>query len=120
MAAAKTTLGQRGEDIAAQYLLEHGYKITARNWRCKWGELDIVALEGQTLVFIEIKTSRTSSENAFANLTPRKQAKMLQAVYAYLDAHQLAEALWRVDAIAVTLPYRGVPQIEHGENAFDW
>jgi putative endonuclease len=120
MAAPKTTLGKRGEDLAAQYLVEQGYSIVCRNWHCPLGELDIIAQQEQTLVFVEVKTSRTSSENAFANLTPRKQAKMLQAVYAYLDGHQLDNAVWRLDAIAVTLPHKGSPHIEHGVNAFDW
>jgi putative endonuclease len=120
MVAPKTTLGKRGEDLAAQYLIEQGYSIVCRNWHCQLGELDIVAQQEQMLVFFEVKTSRTSSENAFANLTTRKLAKLLQAVYAYLDTQQLVDKLWRLDAIAVTLPHKGSPQIEHGENAFDW
>lgn len=107
--------GQRGEQRAADFLRQKGYTIVATNWRCRAGELDIVAKQGETLVFVEVRT-RSTVEDAFMSITPAKQKKLIRTLYVYLDMNNLEDCDWRLDVIAVT---RG-GSIEHGENAFDW
>jgi putative endonuclease len=104
----KRRLGQQGEDIAADYLLKQGYSILARNWRCPAGELDIVAREGGTLVFVEVRTRRgdrfgTPEES----ITSTKQAKLVELAQTYLQEHGLADENWRIDVVAVELDGRG-------------
>jgi putative endonuclease len=114
-------LGERGEQLAADYLRARGYTIVAANWRSPVGEIDLVAQQGETLVFVEVKT-RTSpnTETAFASITPRKRATLTRMAYKYLNDHGLDDALWRVDVIAIALPRNGKPTLEHVENALDW
>jgi putative endonuclease len=121
MAKPTQQLGQRGEALAAQHLQRLGYAIVTRNWRCKQGEIDIVAEKDGALVFVEVRSrAAANTESAFESVGTHKQRRMNAAVYAYLDAHQLDDALWRIDVIAVAIPYRGEPIIDHVENALDW
>lgn len=120
MSLRKTT-GDQGEHIAAAYLQKHGYEIVAQNWRWALGEIDIVARQDDVLVFVEVRTRRRpTTEQAFASISPRKQARMIQSVYAYLEAHSIdEEAQWRIDVIGVGLN-GGEPIVEHVEDALDW
>jgi putative endonuclease len=114
--------GNRGEDLAADYLRGKGYMIIARNWRCKLGELDIVAEADNTLVFVEVRTRRAAaSEAALESITQRKVQRLLQAVYTYLnEVPSAADKHWRVDIIGVALPRGLAPIIDHVEDALDW
>lgn len=113
------SLGGSGEEIAAAYLQRRGYVILAKNYRKRFGEIDIVAAEGDTLVFVEVKT-RTSA--AFGSpleaVDGRKQRRMAKAALAYLSAGNLHGRPARFDVVAVRLQ-QGGPQIEHVRNAFD-
>jgi putative endonuclease len=104
----KRRLGRRGEEVAAAYLRDQGYEILARNWRCPAGELDIVAREGGTLAFVEVRTRRgdrfgTPEES----ITPAKQAKLVELAQTYLQEHDLADENWRIDVVAVEMGGRG-------------
>lgn len=113
--------GQQGETLATTYLQQHGYEIIQRNWHCPQGELDIVARQGATLVFVEVRTRRAStSENAFASISMTKRQRLVAAIYAYLQANELDDADWRVDVIAIALQKQKPPLIEHLEDALDW
>lgn len=121
MAKVKQQLGQRGEQLAAAHLQQQGYHIVATNWRCTHGELDIVAEQDGTLVFVEVRTRYTdSTEYAFESITPRKQKRLEALAQAYLAAHDLEEAAWRIDVIAVAVRRSGKPVLDHVENALDW
>lgn len=111
--------GKQGEEIAGRFLQTRGYEILALNWRCKEGEIDVVARQGETLVFVEVRTRRQGTDAAFESISPRKQKRMIAAAHQYLNANQLDDTLWRIDAIAVSFE-RGAPLIEHVENALDW
>jgi putative endonuclease len=115
-------IGFLGEQLAAQHLQSHGYTIIERNWRFTLGEIDIVAQQGETLVFVEVRARQDeNTENAFASITPAKRRKMLRAAYAYASAHNLPDnALWRIDVIAVAFPRGKHPLIEHAEDALGW
>jgi putative endonuclease len=117
----KRTVGNQGEDLAAEHLRSKGYQILQRNWQCRFGELDIVAQDGETLIFCEVKSLHGESlEDAFANLTPQKVKKVLKAVHYYLAAKHLENTVWRFDAIAVVMPTNAEALIEHVEDALDW
>ncbi len=101
-------LGQRGEEIAAGYLQAEGYIILARNWRCPVGELDIVAREGETLVFVEVRTRRGNRfGTAEESITPAKQAKLVELAQTYLQEACLTDQNWRIDVMAVDIDRRG-------------
>ncbi len=117
--ADRQTIGKQGEQAAAQYLSGAGYQIVATNWRCKAGEIDIVARQGETLVFVEVR-SRLKPEDAFASVQHSKQVKMIRAAQLYLAETEQEEAAWRIDVIAVGRGRDGKPQIEHVEDALDW
>jgi putative endonuclease len=111
--------GKQAEQAAADYLRGAGYAIVVTNWRCKGGEIDIVARQGETLVFVEVR-SRFTTDDAFASVQSSKQVKMLRAAHEYLAEMKQEEAAWRIDVIAVGRGRDGRPQIEHVEDALDW
>lgn len=78
-------LGQSAESHAAAFLQRHGLKLLTRNWRCRFGEIDLVMQDGVTLVFIEVRLrSRSDFGGAAASVTPAKQKKLLAAARQYL------------------------------------
>jgi len=114
------TLGARGEAIAVAYLEGQKFTIIARNFRCKGGEVDIVARDGRTLVFVEVKTRRSLSCGLpQASVTPFKQRQNSKAALTWLAKHRLHDACARFDVIAILLRDHQVPAIEHIRNAFD-
>lgn len=120
MTNAHLTIGQQGETHAQAFLQARGFAILETNWRCPFGELDIVAEQDTLLVFVEVKTRRTTDPgDALVMVTPRKRERLLRAVYHYLEAKSLESRQWRVDVIAVTL-VRGQMHIHHVEDALDW
>ena len=114
--------GQHGEQLAASYLRHKGYAIVALNWRCKHGEIDLIAREEDTLVFVEVRTRHArTTESALESITPRKRERIVNSTYSYLHAHDLPEETeWRIDVIAIALSGYRSPVIDHVENAFDW
>ncbi|MDX2077872.1 MAG: YraN family protein [bacterium] len=117
MTTHKQTTGKLGESLAVDYLQKNGYRIITTNWRCKWGEIDIVAYDGQVVVFIEVKTRHSANtESAFENMTPAKMRKFIRSAYTYADKNQILT--WRIDAIAIALNRSSSPIIEHVQNAF--
>ncbi len=105
----KRQLGRRGEEIAAAYLRRQGYAILARNWRCPAGEVDIVAREGETLAFVEVRTRRAGGRlgTPEESVTPRKQARMVEVTQTYLQEAGLDDAAWRIDVVAIEVGGRG-------------
>jgi putative endonuclease len=97
--------GQLGEQAAVHYLVSNGYQIVTRNWRCRLGEIDIVAKTNNTLVFIEVRSKRSSSfGNAESSITLKKQLRMQRLAYAYLRAtHDSNNPNYRIDLLAIDL-----------------
>ena len=121
MTKTRQSLGHRGEQLALAHLQQRGYVILSTNWRCSYGELDIVARQGDTVVFVEVRTRYDEpTEAAFESINPRKQEKLTALAHLYLEAHDLEAASWRIDVIAVAIPRSGRVQIEQVENALDW
>ena len=110
-------VGKWGEDAAAGYLIKCGFEIFARNARTPYGEIDIVAKQGDITVFVEVKTLR-SSRNFFPehNVTARKREHMLAAAEYYAAEHEINH--WQIDVVSVEGQPTLTPKITHFENAF--
>ncbi|RNC72790.1 MAG: YraN family protein [Desulfuromonadales bacterium] len=112
-------LGQEGENLAADYLGRLRYRVLERNFRCKGGEVDIVARDGKTLVFIEVKTRNNAAYGPpQLAVTPFKQHQISKAALTWLAKKQQLDAPARFDVIAITLNGQS-PSIEHIINAFE-
>jgi putative endonuclease len=117
----KKSLGQRGEDAAARYLKRHGLRIIERGHDSPLGEIDIIAIDDRTVVFVEVKT-RTSGDAGHPTeaIDATKQHRMTQAALAYLKSKRLLQNPARFDVVAVTWPADArTPAIEHYKNAFE-
>jgi len=113
-------LGRRGEEAAARYLRRLGYIIIARGHRDNIGELDLIAVHGRTVVFIEVKTRTTHDAGHPADaVDDAKQQRLTRLALSYMKRHDLLECSARFDVVAVTWPDRGRPTIEHFKNAFE-
>jgi putative endonuclease len=114
-------LGQRGEAAAARHLRRHGYQILARGDRLWPGELDLVALDGQTIVFVEVKTRQSQQAgHPSESVDAAKQRRLTRLAVTFLKRHGLLEHPARFDVVAVTWPEgHRRPSIEHIENAFE-
>ena len=113
------TLGARGEEIALDYLKKRRYRVIETNYRCKCGEIDIIASEGSDLVFVEVKTRRTSSYGPpQLSVTPFKQRQISKAALTWLTKHRLMDSNARFDVIGVLLR-DNEHLVEHIKNAFD-
>ena len=118
--AGNDPLGQRGENAAVRYLKRKGYRILARHLDSPLGELDIIAVDGRTVVFVEVKTRATTDAGHPAEaIDDRKQQRMTQAALAYLKANRLLTYAARFDVVAITWPDGARrPVIEHYISAF--
>lgn len=113
-------LGERGERLAARHLKRRGYKIVGRRQQTKYGELDLVAVQGRMVVFVEVKTRRSHDAGHPAEaVDARKQAQLTRLALAYLKRHGLTNHSARFDVVAITWPKDGKPRVEHYVNAFE-
>ena len=113
-------LGARGERIAARTLKRAGYRLIARNYACPAGEIDIIAVDHDTVVFIEVKT-RSSDRDADPeiNVHRRKQSQIVRAARFYLAANKAAQDRpCRFDVLAVVVDMKRKPVVEHFVDAF--
>jgi putative endonuclease len=115
----KKELGKKGEDLALRFLKKNGYRIFERNYVCKMGEIDIIAKEKDTLVFIEVKT-RTSTAFGPPQLAVNsaKQMQLSKVALYFLKEKCLEDVKARFDVVAILLGPRG-PEIELIRDAFD-
>jgi putative endonuclease len=122
MSQARISLGKSGEDLACRELEGRGYAIIARRYRVRGGELDVIARDGQTIVFVEVKTraSRMFGEAAEA-VTQLKQLRMTRLAEEYLVRHHLADCPCRFDVVSIHFDAdgrSGTPAIEVIQDAF--
>jgi putative endonuclease len=118
-ASARAALGGAGERLAAGWLEARGYRVVARNWRCAYGELDLIAEEADELVFVEVKTRRGVAHGAPEEaITARKRVHLIDAAQWYLVEHQREAQAWRIDVIAIQLDGRGrLTDVRHYRSA---
>ena len=116
---APGSLGVRGETLAAKHLKCAGYRILERNAKLGKFEIDIIAQEGDTIAFVEVKTRRT---NTFlepeANVTPTKQKHICRAASIYINRRNDPTMYYRYDIVSVVLPDEGEPKVTIFKNAF--
>jgi putative endonuclease len=111
--------GKRGENLAVWYLEKNGYKILEQNYRNRMGEIDIIAQEKKTIVFVEVKSRRSIRYGSPKwAVTPKKQRKISMVALYYLKVTEQSDAKARFDVVAIT-SNRDEPQIEIVKNAFD-
>ncbi len=120
--AARSLSGRIGEDEAARWMEAGGFRLLERNWRCREGELDIIAVEGGSLVVTEVRSLRQGSRfgTALESIDARKQHKVRKIARQYLSQKGWLEKTVRFDAAAVTLDPAGIRPIEvaYVRNAF--
>lgn len=118
MGEQRRTVGESGEEAAVQYLLRRGYHILQRNYRCRFGEIDLIARDGGTLAFIEVKTRRSRQFGPAASaVTFEKQRHLIKASQMYMAQTKKAYALCRFDVVAVEIDAHGL-HIELIKDAF--
>ncbi|WP_144712378.1 YraN family protein [Curtobacterium pusillum] len=98
-----SSLGRFGEDRAAEWLEAHGFRVIERNWRCARGEIDIIAWQSCTLVFVEVKTrAGATAGHPFEAITASKVTRLRRLVPAWFQDHpEVTARLIRIDAVAV-------------------
>jgi len=118
MSRARQILGKTGEDLACRELERRGYAIVARRHRCRRGELDIVARDGPTLVFVEVKARDGHAFGGAADaVTWQKQRRIVRLAYEYVMQHHLNDSPCRFDVVSIQFDDER-PVIEVFQNAF--
>lgn len=105
-------LGDAGEELAAQFLLKKGYRILARNLKSRYGEIDILAEDGTTLVLVEVKTkSSLAYGQPYEMVGKQKQHKLILLAEDLAERHNMVD--YRIDVVSIYLPADQNPTIEH-------
>jgi putative endonuclease len=111
---ATDAVGDYGERVAQRFLTDQGMRVLSRGWRCRQGEIDLVAVDGDCLVVCEVKTRRSvRSGTPLDAVTPAKLARLRKLAAAWLAEHDGGYPDVRIDVVAVLVPRRGGPRVEH-------
>lgn len=117
--ATRVELGRSGEAVAEAYLRARRFRIVARNFRCRAGEIDLVARDGEELVFVEVRSRRGArAGTALESVTPAKQARVARVAGYYLATHGLGDAPSRFDVVGVDFG-ADPPAVDHVRGAFE-
>jgi putative endonuclease len=116
---ATDALGDRGENRAARYLRNLGYKIIMRNFRCELGEIDIIARDAKTLVFVEVKTRAYDDPSPEEQVNEFKQHQITKSAKLYMSRYGIPQPAARIDVVAIVWPNGSDPIIRHTKNAFE-
>jgi putative endonuclease len=117
---SRQELGNTGEKLACSALKKTGYRIIEKNYRCRYGEIDIIARQKDFLVFVEV---RSKSDNSFGSpeesITTLKKQKLISTAQEYINSHEGLPQDWRIDFVAIDLDTTGkkATRIEIIENA---
>lgn len=110
--------GQLGEALAAKHLQQQGYRILARNFKRPWGEIDLIARDGDTVVYVEVKTRRSHSTRPERAVDHAKRKQLIKLAGSFAAEHGLLHHASRFDIVAVNLPANQPPRIRHFRSAF--
>ena len=115
MATPRIRLGKWGEGVAGRFLQEKGYRLLDTNYRCRWGEVDIVAQDGDELVFVEVRTRRGARYGTpEESVTGAKARRLVATAQDYLQQRGHEGVEWRIDLIAIRLDSgRRLQEIAH-------
>lgn len=116
---AKNPLGDRGENLAARHLRDKGYKILNRNFKAPMGEIDIIARDGKTLVFVEVKTRAYDDPSPEEQVNDEKKHQITKAARFYLSRYGASQPPARFDVVAIVWAGNQPPIIRHIERAFE-
>lgn len=112
-------LGKSGEQLAREYLRKKGYKILEHNYRTRYGEIDIIAQQDSSIVFIEVRTKRTPKFGPpQLSITKFKRNQITKSALAYIKENAISDQSCRFDVVAITFESSGT-KIDHIENAFE-
>ena len=111
-------IGQQGEEIAARFLERAGYRILARNWRVGRLELDLVARDGETIVFVEVKARRPGPQSPSEAVDRRKRARLRKAAARWIARNRDRASEYRFDVVAITFTRGRRAAIRHDVGAF--
>ncbi|MEK9195691.1 MAG: YraN family protein [Patescibacteria group bacterium] len=119
MTFARISVGKQGEGLAAEFLRKNGYRIVENNFRNRYGEIDIIAIEGKTLVFIEVKT-KTNSKFGPPKMAVdlRKQRQLSKTALTYLTQKRLNDCPARFDVVGISM-IEDKTEVELIRNAFE-
>ena len=114
-------LGDIGEELARKFLKKKGYRIRETNFRCREGEIDIIAEQKGYLVFIEVRTKTSSSFGSpEESVTSAKKEKLIASALAYMSSHKDLPDNWRIDFVGIEMDQKGkATRIELIQNAVD-
>ena len=117
MAHQRKRLGDWGEEVASTHLATKGFQILHRQWRCSWGEMDLIVKRNDILVFVEVKTRSSRTMGAPEHgITPAKAKKLQMIALAYMGQHDL-DLDWQIDMVAIEMDRAGnLKRCEHIEN----
>jgi putative endonuclease len=121
MPTPRTKLGTRGEELVRRLIQRKGYEILECNYRCRWGEVDIVAQDGDEVVFLEVRTRRSADYGTpEESLIIAKLRRLLITAQHYLQQQGKGDINWRIDLVSVHLePGYRLQRIEHLKHAVD-
>jgi putative endonuclease len=115
----KDAVGRYGEDVAARHLVDAGFDVLARNWRCAAGEIDIVARDGDVVVICEVKTRSSTAFGVPAEaVTPTKAARLRELALWWLREHPAGGSPVRFDVVSVLRSRAGAATVQHLRGAF--
>ncbi len=123
MVSSTILQGQKSESLAATYLIQQGYRILEKNYRCGFGEIDIIAEEGNFLCFIEVRSTRSNTfGEPIETIRFAKQTKLIRTARHYLMTHQCHERMMRFDVVGVTYHPKQTIQLIRGafEASWEW
>ena len=116
---SRESVGAAGESLAARFLKKKGYKLLRRNCRSKWGEIDLIMRDGDTVVFVEVKTRSTGQWGAPEDaVTPAKRRRIARQAELFANRNKLRDHPLRFDVVAVLAPDEKDPEIRHYVDAF--
>lgn len=120
MGGKRRPLGTAAEDLACDWLAERGYRLVERNFTTRTGEVDIVAMDGDTLCFVEVKALHDPPDDMVPEMavTGRKRGRVLRAARAYLADRGIRSVPCRFDVVGI-IYRRGIPEIRLSKGAFD-
>ena len=120
MTQRRIDIGKQGEIWAWEYLQQRQYVIVEKNFRCKFGEIDLIAKDKHLIVFVEVRTKTSTAYGpAYNSVTSSKQKQVKRVALFYISKYNLVNTQFRFDVIGITLdPRTGHHQIDHIQNAF--
>jgi putative endonuclease len=112
--------GAEGESRACRLLEKQGYRILVRNFHCRGGEIDVIAQDGEVIVFVEVKERRDASHGAACEaVTREKRRRIVHAARLFAARHGLSEGWIRFDVVSIDWDSQGVARTRHDRGAFD-